>query len=198
MANRGRKAPATAAPGRRAAKTVKTAKTAAPSRAAEARPAAAPDPLVQRYEQGLRAMHGGKWAEAARVFREVAAAPDEPELAGRARQQLSACEQRTGKHADAQAAAGQAEPFLLAVFEKNRGAYDVALQICARGGRQSRDERFAYLAASIHALRGDRDDAVRFLSHAIALNPKNRVHAFHDPDFASLRAGGEIADLLRA
>ena len=67
-----------------------------------------------------------------------------------------------------------------------------------RGGRQTRDERFAYLAASIHALREDHEAALRLLDHSIELNPKNRVHAFHDPDFATLRERGEIADRLRA
>jgi tetratricopeptide (TPR) repeat protein len=170
--------------------------------AVKAKPTAAgptPDPLVQRYEQGLRAMYSGKWTAAARAFREVSAARDEPELAGRARQQLLACELRRGDGADAAHTADdrQTDPFLLAVFEKNRGGYDAALKICARGGRQSRDERFAYLVASIHALRGAREEAVRFLGDAIELNPKNRVHAFHDPDFAALREGGDLADLLR-
>lgn len=167
------------------------AKPAAPNPA----PAAA-DPQLERYEQGVRAMHRARWAEAARAFVEVAATSDEPGLAERARQQAAACQ-----HKLAEQRAGNADtddPFLLAVYEKNRGDYEAALQICVRGGRQTRDERFAYLAASIHALREDHEAALRLLDHSIELNPKNRVHAFHDPDFATLRARGEIADRLRA
>jgi hypothetical protein len=63
----------------------------------------------------------------------------------------------------------------------------VALELCKRGGRQGKDERFAYLAASIHALRGEHDDALKLLELATEMNPKNRIHAYHDPDFAALR-----------
>lgn len=167
------------------------AKASAPSSAA-----AVADPQLERYEQGVRAMHRARWAEAARSFAQVAATSDEPGLAERARQQAAACEHKLGEQRPGSADA--ADPFLLAVYEKNRGEYDAALQICVRGGRQTRDERFAYLAASIHALREDHEAALRLLDHSIELNPKNRVHAFHDPDFATLRERGEIADRLRA
>ena len=56
-----------------------------------------------------------------------------------------------------------------------------------QGCRDQKDERFAYLAASIHAAEGRTEEAAQALSRAIDLNPKNRVHAFHDPDFAELR-----------
>jgi len=154
------------------------------------------DPQLVLYEHGVRAMYRARWAEAVRCFVQVSRTSDEPGLAERARQQAAACEQKQAEqragHTDA------ADPFLQAVYEKNRGDYDAALQICVRGGRQTRDERFAYLAASIHALREDHEAALRLLDHSIELNPKNRVHAFHDPDFATLRERGEIADRLRA
>ena len=75
---------------------------------------------------------------------------------------------------------------------------DAALEICSRGGRQSKDDRFAHLAASIHAVRGDIDKAAKFLELAIQLNPRNRVLAFHDPDFEALREEPEHADLFAA
>jgi hypothetical protein len=31
------------------------------------------------------------------------------------------------------------------------------------------------------------DEAVQALAKAVELNPKNRIHAFHDADFAELR-----------
>jgi hypothetical protein len=73
------------------------------------------------------------------------------------------------------------------VVAKNRGDYAAVLEVCARGGRRGKDERFAYLAASALALSGDLDEAVKVLQQAIELNPENRVHAFHDPDFRVLR-----------
>ena len=53
--------------------------------------------------------------------------------------------------------------------------------------RADKDERFAYLVASIHSLEGRADEAAEVLQKAIRSNEENRVHAFHDPDFAPLR-----------
>lgn len=148
------------------------------------------DPMLEHYENGLKAMYRQKWGEAARLFARVATS-DESELAGRARQLLTTCR-------DKQASAeGRAEdPFLLAVVRKNNGELDEALQICSRGGRQSKDERFAYLAASVHALKGETEEAAHFLELAIALNPKNRIHAYHDADFANLRGDAAFSRLF--
>lgn len=41
--------------------------------------------------------------------------------------------------------------------------------------------------ASIHAVENRLDEAVQALTKAIELNPKNRIHAFHDADFAEIR-----------
>ncbi len=149
------------------------------------------DASVELYEQALKAMYREKWAEAAKQFARVAADSDWPELRARARLLRDATLQR--QSADSKELAE--EPFLLAVYHKNRGELAEALQICARGGRQGKDERFAYLAASIHALQGDDGEAARLLAHAIELNPKNRIHAYHDPDFAGLRERRDLGDL---
>ena len=153
------------------------------------------DPAVELYETGLRAMFAQRWSDAARLFRRVVADRDgaEADLQERALQQLHICED---KLAGARGVAVE-DPFLLAVVRKNAGDYEEALQLCTRGGRQSKDERFAYLAASIHALRDEHEDAARFLGLAIELNPKNRVHAFHDPDFQALRESGALERLFR-
>ena len=171
----------------------KPERTPAPA-AAAARTEVFDGPLLELYEQGIRAMYAQKWSEAARLFARVAEAGDEPELQERARQQLAVC--RAKKEEEKSQGPPAEDPFLLAVYHKNRGQFDEALQICARGGRQSKDERFAYLAASIHALSGQEEEAARFLELAIDLNPKNRVHAFHDPDFAPLRARAELGHLF--
>jgi tetratricopeptide (TPR) repeat protein len=159
------------------------------------KPAAArppqPDPLVEQYEAGIKAMYRQKWSEAAKHFAKVAES-DESDLAGRARQLLETCRAKQESAADL----SHEDPFLLAVVHKNNGELAEALQICTRGGRQSKDERFAYLAASIHALSGEREEAAKFLELAIELNPKNRVHAFHDADFASLREDAAFARLF--
>src|SRR3990172_1317975 len=117
-------------------------------------------------------MHGQTWTKAKRLFeRVIAEAADEPELVDRAKLYLEACRQRLAE------GAGEAEgedPYLEAVVLKNAGHLDEALALCRRGGRHRKDERMAYLAASIHALRGEVAEAADLLGLAIELNPKNR------------------------
>ena len=151
-----------------------------------------PDPLLKIYERGLKGMQKGKWQAAAKDFRRVVEESREPDLVGQARRYLRTCQNKLGEGKKA----GEEDPFLTAVYERNRGNLEEALTICSRGGRQSKDERFAYLAASIYALMNDREKAGSFLSLAIELNPKNRIHAFHDADFEDLRTDPEYRQLF--
>lgn len=147
------------------------------------------EPLLETYEKGLKALYGGKRAQAEKLLAKVVDECDQPELAERARQLLAASRQA----ADDDGAPETDDDFLAAVYEKNRGNYDRALEIAKRGGRSKKDERFAYLEASLHALEERLDEAAEALERAIELNEKNRVHAFHDPDFSPLRKSREYA-----
>lgn len=151
------------------------------------------EPLLATYEEGIQALYKGDRKKAQALFGKVVEECDQPELAERARQFLSAARQEKGG-----AEPESDDDFLLAVFEKNRGRHEKALEIAKRGGRTGKDERFAYLEASIYALEARLDEAAEALGRAIGMNEKNRVHAFHDPDFAELRKAGEHAELFRA
>jgi len=158
--------------------------------AAAAEPA---DPTLTAYTDAVKAMHKQDWAKAVRLFQKLVGDDDRPEIAARALQYLAAARQRleaeTGK-------AGHEDAYLKAVFEKNRGNLAAALEICRRGGREKKDERFAYLAASIHALENRPEEAAQAIALAVELNPKNRIHAYHDDDFAELRKDREFRHLL--
>jgi len=149
------------------------------------------DPLVETFEKALKALHKSKWAEAEKLFQKVISEGDLPDLAGRARQYLEICRAQQAEVVDER----EEDPFLAAVFLRNRGELDAALKACD-GAERSKDERFVYLAASIHALQERREEAAEMLARAIELNPENRVHAFHDPDFAQLRKQQELAHLF--
>ena len=150
------------------------------------------DPLMDVYVKGTRALYGKKWREAKKHFDQVLAESDHPELRMGAQKFLEVCERHLTKPA------GADDPFLLAVYERNRGNLDEALDLCTRGGRTGKDERFAYLASAIHAVRGDLDKAADMLETAINLDPKNRVHALYDADFEALRAEEDYASLFEA
>lgn len=152
-----------------------------------------PDPLLKVYEQALRALQKGKLAEAKKKFARVAGETDQRDLAERARRYLAICRKKAKPKA---AKAKKADPYLQAVFEANRGKTEAALSICSRGGRYAKDDRFAHLAASIYARQGEHEKAAKYLTVAIELNPVNRVHAFHDPDFENLREEPEYAHLF--
>lgn len=161
------------------------------------------DPVIDAYAEGLTALQNKNWPKAAELLEKVVAESDRSDLTDRARQLLAACREKTGpqdakgkKGKEAPADAAEADPFLTAVYEKNRGNHQAALEISRQGGRDTKDERFAYLVAAIHAAENRTDEAVRALTKAIELNPKNRIHAYHDADFAELRKAKEHRPLF--
>lgn len=153
----------------------------------------ADDPVFEVYEKALGQLYKGQWEKAIEAFERVAAESDQPELAARARQHAGAAARR---RAEAGGDDGTDDPFLVAVFERNRGDLAAALKICRQGGRSHKDERFAYLEAALQAAAGEDQQAAEVLARAVEMNPKNRVHAFHDPDFAELRSNPEHAALF--
>ncbi|MEM7582557.1 MAG: hypothetical protein AAF560_04195 [Acidobacteriota bacterium] len=146
---------------------------------------------IADFASGLEHLHKKEWSKAAEKFEQVIKAADGIHLADRARQNLTICEDRLNE------AGEETEPYLLAVFEKNRGNYGKALDICRQSGTPEK-EPFTYLMASIQALDGAEDEALELLETAIRLEPKNRIYAFHDPDFQALHSREEFSQLVQA
>jgi tetratricopeptide (TPR) repeat protein len=157
------------------------------TRAAGAMPGSGGDPALEALTQGLAALQAKQWAKAAEHLERAVQESDVPEVKDRAKQFLAISRQRAQGDAPKPAKGEEPDPFLLAVYEKNRGNFKEALEMSRKGGLDQKDERFAYLAASIHAIEDRLDEAAQALAKAVELNPKNRIHAFHDPDFAELR-----------
>jgi tetratricopeptide (TPR) repeat protein len=155
----------------------------------------AADAALDTFTKALAALQKQDWKAAAAQLADVVETSDTPELRDRARQYLNAVESRAagGKPGGAGA---DTDPLLAAVYEKNRGNLEGALALCRSEGRERKHEGFAYLAASIHATEGRAAEAAEALRTAIELNPTNRIHAFHDPDFAELRHEREFQQLF--
>lgn len=146
------------------------------------------DPAVDALSEGLQALQKKDWSRAAELFESALAQSDRSDVSARARQFLaSARQQLAGEPGGTVKVEEEGDPFLQAVYEKNRGDFAAALEACRKDGREQEDERFAYLAAAVHASEGRIGEAAQALSRAIELNPRNRVHAYHDSDFAELR-----------
>lgn len=151
----------------------------------------APDPQLELFGRAVAAAQQKHWREAAGLFRRLLGEiDDDPSLGERARQYLALCEQRLG---NGDAPDADEDPYLQAVVAKNRGDFAAALALCRRGGRHHRDERMAYLAASILALEGAIAEAAELLALAVGQNARNRVLAFHDSDFADVLNRAEFA-----
>lgn len=146
----------------------------------------AADPALGPFEKGLEALHAKNWKAAATAFTKVVDSSDGLQLRDRARQLLAICERELAPKV------GAADPYLEAVAAKNRGDLEDAKDRCTG----KKEERWVYLAASIHALGEEVEEALELLAKAIELEPKNRVHAFHDPDFAPLRGEEGFTKLL--
>lgn len=151
------------------------------------------DPTISHFEKGLEAFHAKNWAAARKSFAAVLEECEQLELSARARLFLKACdEQEEGE------GTGIDDAFLAAVVAKNNGDFDTALEITKSGGRAGKDERFAYLLASLTALGGEPEEALEQLEKAIAMNPENRIHAFHDSDFEALHELEEFQALYES
>ena len=146
------------------------------------------DPAIKDFESALSHFQAGKWKQAAKDLAGVLEKTESMRIRASARQYAAICERQIAPEPKID------DPYLAAVVAKNRGHHDEALGLCKKAAAD--DERFVYLQASIHALLGDHESALAQLADAIRLEPKNRVHAYHDPDFEDLRQDEAFAELL--
>jgi tetratricopeptide (TPR) repeat protein len=146
---------------------------------------------VARFEKALQLLHREQWDEAGKAFAQVVEGDPGSTIAERSRAFREVCRRKLDRTPPA-----DDDHYLSAVVAKNQGDLDAAAESCNRGGVKGKDPRFAYLAAAIESLRGNREEASRLLLKAIELDPSNRVHAFWDPDFADVRKSPELASLF--
>ncbi|MEA2692734.1 MAG: hypothetical protein QOJ16_2121 [Acidobacteriota bacterium] len=157
------------------------------------------DPAFALFAEGLQALDRKDWGKGIELLKKAIEVSDLADLTARARQYLTAAEKRlqaASGAADPAGAGADEDPYLQALYEKNRGNFKPALDLLKKGGREKKDERFAYLAAAIHALENRPEEAAQALSQAVELNPKNRIHAFHDADFAELKKNRDYRHLF--
>lgn len=150
----------------------------------------------REYEKAIEALHKRRFEEAGRRFEElIQKYPDEKEFRDRAKMYLAAC--RSGKKSKSALPSEPEELYHHAVFEKNRGNMDRALELLRRAaGRRDGDGRLHYLAACCHALQGNVDEALLSLKKAIAASDQNRIHARLDTDLSALRGHQGFTELL--
>ena len=148
------------------------------------------DRTLDLLGEALELLHDQQWSKAETKLEEALAESDSKQVSDRIQQYLQICRGRTNAPEDS------GDAYLDAVYDKNRGEIEAALERVTSAG-DAADERFVYLRASLEALCGRDDDALETLGKAIELEPKNRVHAYHDPDFASLKGSEGWQELIQ-
>src|SRR6266853_28516 len=122
----------------------------------------------KEYEKAIELFHKRSFDDAGRRFEDfIEKHPDEKEFLDRARMYLAAC--RNGKKNRPASPSEPEELYHAAVFEKNRGNVEKALELLRKtAGRRDGDGRVHYLTACCHALAGDVEEALVHLKKAIA------------------------------
>jgi tetratricopeptide (TPR) repeat protein len=150
----------------------------------------------KEYEKAIELFHKRQFDEAARRFEGlVEKHPDEKEFLDRARMYLAAC--RSGKKARGPAPSEPDEIYHAAVYEKNRGNVERALELLKKTPpRRDGDGRVHYLMACCHALAGDAEQALSSLRKAIAADAHNRIQARLETDLSVLRGTEGFSELM--
>ena len=150
----------------------------------------------KEYEKAIELFHKRHFDDAARRFEElIEKHPDEKEFLDRSRMYLTAC--RNGKKAKAAATETPEEIYHAAVFEKNRGNVEKALELLRKSaGKKDGDGRVHYLAACCFALQGDLEQSLQSLKKAIAADDHNRIQARLEADLTALRGMQGFTELV--
>jgi tetratricopeptide (TPR) repeat protein len=145
------------------------------------------------YEKAIELFHKRHLDAAAEKFEDlIEKHPGEKEFVDRARMYLAAC--RNGQK-NKNTPQEPEELYHAAVFEKNRGNVQKALELLKKTGRDG-DGRLLYLAACCHALAGESEQALSSLRRAIAADGQTRIQARLDADLSSLRGTPGFSEIL--
>ncbi len=150
--------------------------------------------LLDLYEKALRLMGTGKYTEAHTAFNELlAGAPHD--LADRIRMYISACV--------AQIHEGTTE------FRSHEERYDYAISLLNHGNYEDAREHFQlilldntdcdyafYGLALLSSMTNSTHECLEHLENAIRLNPRNRIQARSDSDFANMSEDPRFTELL--
>lgn len=139
---------------------------------------------MKLYEQAIRTFRAQQFDAARGLFEQVAAGPRGP-VAHTARLHLSICERRSQQPALTLESAE--DHYNYAVERMNAGELATAREHLrmAQNGKAAGDHVY-YALAACEALSGDSDAAYENLKRAIEIDPRNRINARQDADFATI------------
>ncbi len=183
----GRAAPATRSAGAAAA--------AAPAPALAATPRADPGKnQTELFDRAIALFHARKYAEARELFKTASAGPNRG-MAHSARLHERICERRISKAQINIRTPEERYNYAIALMNERR-LPDAEDQLRRAIAQAPSADHLYYALALCLALRGDVQGARANLKQAIDIDPRNRVAARNDPDFAEFAQLSPIAELL--
>lgn len=164
---------------------------------AKATPAAAPDPArsqMESFEEGMRQFHARNFQQARDYFQQAMRGPDRA-VTHRAGLHARMCEQRL-EHAGLVLNTPEEHYNYAITLINSRDLAGAQKHLRAALAGDSTAEHVWYALAACQSLGGDLQAAYENLKRAIDLQPRNRLAARQDPDFAALAEHPAFARLV--
>jgi outer membrane protein assembly factor BamD (BamD/ComL family) len=142
---------------------------------------------VQAYESAIKLMHAEQFAKAIRGFETVITDhPEEPEIQGRAKILLHACEKKVQDKGRTILRSAD-DHYNVGIADLNRRELGSAIDHLQHALKLApKADHVLYALATANALQGNRDQALQFLKQSIHYRSENRFLAARDSDFESL------------
>lgn len=143
---------------------------------------------LNRYEDGLRLLFEHQYAEARKVFSELAKATGtHPLMKNRAEAFVKTC----SLHVEKTSREPQETDDWVAtvIFHVNRGEWSLAEEALKKLQGQKGNDFVPYLAAVVACGKGDLGRARAAFAESVELDPDNRRRGRHDPDLEPIRGG---------
>lgn len=155
------------------------------------------DSAIQAYEAGIKLMHSEEFEKAVRCFENlIAEYVDEPEIQGRAKVLVSACEKKIQERGKAVLRSAE-DYYNIGIGELNRRNLDTAIDHLQHALKLApKADHILYALATANALKGTREQALEFLKQSIQYRGENRFLAARDDDWASLQEDPDFRQLV--
>lgn len=141
-----------------------------------------------QYEEGLRLLFEHQYAEARKVFTQIAkAAGTHPLMKNRAEAFVKTCTLRVEKVSREQQ---ETDDWLATViYHANRGEWALAEEALKKLQGLKGNDLLPYLAAVVACGKGDLARARAAFAESVDLDPENCRRGRHDPDLEPIRGG---------
>src|SRR5947207_1750257 len=149
---------------------------------------------LKSFEQAVRLFHARKFAEARELFVKASGGPNR-EMAHNAELHIRMCDRRLEKPVVDLKTAEEHYNYAVAMINA-RNLSDAQQHLEAALKLEPQADHLYYALALSKGLGGDIEGASENLKRAIELEPRNRIAARQDADFATFSSQGPIQQLL--